>query len=270
MTSSCIRFVYCIVLTLLLLPSLCECATAEQIPVRHTEGVSLGFLVLRTEEGTPIAYGDLQQVAKKDHVMEDMKFYFKDGSFYEEITKFTQDGKFRLLSDQVIQRGPSFKQPMESWVDATAGTVTVRTSEEGKEKLTTKRLDLPPDLANGLLLTLAKNVDPSAPQTTVSMVAVSTSPRVVKVSFSPQPETTFHVGAVPYKAQQYLLKIEIGGVKGKIAPLVGKQPADIHLWLIKSEAPTFVRFQGQLYEGGPVWRMELTDPREGSPEGQKE
>ena len=135
MISFSIPFVSCIVLTLSLLPSACERATAEQVPVRHTEGVSLGFLVLRTEEGTPIAYGDLQQVAKKDHVMEDMKFYFKDGSFYEEITKFTQDGKFRLLSDQVIQRGPSFKQPMESWVDATTGTVTVRTSEKGKEKV---------------------------------------------------------------------------------------------------------------------------------------
>ena len=117
--------------------------------------------------------------------------------------------------------------------------------------------------------TLAKNVDPSAPETTVSMVAVSTSPRVVKVNFSPQPETTFHVGPVPYKAQQYLLKIQIGGVKGKIAPLVGKQPADIHLSLIKSEAPTFVRFQGQLYEGGPVWRMELASPREGAADEEK-
>src|SRR5437667_10748699 len=113
MTSSCIRFVYCIVLTLLLLPSLCECATAEQIPVRHTEGVTLGFLVLRAEDGTPIAYGDLQQVAKKDHVMEDMKFHFKDGSFYEEITKFTQDGKFRQISSQVTHKGHPVKQSEE-------------------------------------------------------------------------------------------------------------------------------------------------------------
>jgi hypothetical protein len=231
------------------------------------EGVSLGFLVLRTEDGTPIAYGDLQQVAKKDHVMGDLKFHFKDGSFYEEITKFTQDGQFRLLSDQVVERGPSFKQPMESWVDATTGTVTVRTSEKGKEKVVTKGLDLPPDVANGLLLIIAKNIDPSAAQTTVSMVSVSTSPRVVKVNFSPHPEATFHVGPVAYKAQHYLLKIEIGGVKGKIAPLVGEQPADIHLWLIKSEAPTFVRFQGQMYQDGPIWRMELADPRDGMPEG---
>jgi hypothetical protein len=116
--------------SLLLVP---EHSIGEQIHVRHKEGVSFGFLVLRTKDGTPIAYGDLQQVAKKDHVMGDLKFHFKDGSFYEEITKFTQDSQFRLLSDQVVERGPSFKQPMESWVDATAGTVTVRTSEKGKK-----------------------------------------------------------------------------------------------------------------------------------------
>lgn len=256
-------------MVLSLLPPLLEHVIAEQIPVRHMEGVSLGFLVLRSEDGTPIAYGDLQQVAKKDHVLDDLKFHFKDGSFYEEITKFTQDREFRLLSDQVIQRGPSFKQPMELWIDATAGTVTVRTSEKGKEKVATKRIDLPPDVANGLLLIMAKNIDPSAPRTTVSMVAVSASPRVVKVSFSPQPEATFHVGPVLYKAQHYLLRIEIGGIGGKIAPLIGKQPPDMHLWLIKSAAPTFVKFQGPMFVDGPIWRMELADPRDGSPEDGK-
>jgi hypothetical protein len=248
---------------------MCEHTMAEQIPVRHIEGVSLGFLVLRNKDGTAIAYGDQQQVIEKGHIMNDLKFKFKDGSFYEEITKFTQDREFRLLSDQIVQRGPSFKQPMKSWIDATTGKVTVRTSEKGKERVVTKQLDLPPDLANGLFLIIAKNVEPSASRTSVSMVAVSASPRVVKINISPQPEDTFHVGFVPYKAQHYLLKIDIGGVKGKIAPLVGKQPADIHLWLIKSEAPTFVKFQGQLFQDGPVWRMELTDPREGPPGQQK-
>jgi hypothetical protein len=258
-----------IVLSLSLLLSLTCRLTAEEIPVRHIEGVSLGFLVLRSQDGTPIAYGEQQQVVKNDYVVDDLKFKFKDGSFYEEIARFTQRGNFHLLSDQLVQRGPSFKQPLESWIDATTGKVTVRTSEKGKERIVTKQLTLPPDLANGLLLIMAKNIDPASPRTTVSMVAVSTSPRVVKVIFSPQPEATFHVGTVLYKAQQYLLKIEIGGVKGKIAPLVGKQPADMHLWLIKSEAPTFVKFEGQMFQEGPVWRMELTAPREGALEEQK-
>lgn len=32
--------------------------TAEQIPVRHIEGVTLGFLVLRNPHGEALAYGD--------------------------------------------------------------------------------------------------------------------------------------------------------------------------------------------------------------------
>jgi hypothetical protein len=244
-----------------------DCLVAEQIPVRHKEGVSLGFLVLRTQAGEAIAYGDLQQVSEKGYVMDDLKFKFKDGSFYEEITKFTQNTKFRLLSDQVVQRGPSFKQPIESWIDATTGKITVRAFESGKEKVITRQMNLPPDLANGLFIILAKNMDPAAPRTSVSMLNVSTNPTLVRVNFSPQPESTFHLGPVSYKAQQYLLKIEVGGAKGKIAPLIGKHLPEIRLWLIKSAAPTFVKFEGPLYEGGPVWSMELADPREGSPEG---
>ena len=148
--------------------------------------------------------------------------------------------------------------------------MTVRSTEKGKVKTITKQLNVPPDAANGLFLTLSKNLDPSAPSTTVSMVAPSTSPRVVKVNFSPLAEAEFHLGRIPYKSQRYLLKIEIGGIKGKIAPLIGKQPADIHIWLIKSEAPTFVKFQGQMYEGGPIWNMELADPRDGPPREQKQ
>jgi len=43
--------------------------------------------------------------------------------------------------------------------------VTVRSSEDGKEKVETNHLDLEPDLANGLLLDLLKNVPTDAPET---------------------------------------------------------------------------------------------------------
>ena len=85
--------------------------TAEQIPVRHIESVTLGFLVLRNLDGEALAYGDWKQAVKPNGlVVGDLRFQFKDGSLYEEITKFTQHGKFRLVSDQVVQKGPSFKQ----------------------------------------------------------------------------------------------------------------------------------------------------------------
>jgi hypothetical protein len=239
---------------------------AEEIRVHHIEGASLGFLILRDEGGTPIAYGDLQQVVTKNYVMDDMKFKFNDGSFYEEITKFTQHGVFHVISDHVVQRGPSFTQQVDSLIDGATGNVTVSSSDEkGKQKKEIKHLELPSDLANGLLMTIAKNLDPSAPSTTVSMVAGSTSPQIVKVKYSPQPEAIFYVGPMPYKAQHYLVKIEITGVKGKVAPLVGKQPKDIEMWLAKSESPTFLKFRGQMYEDGPIWEMELAAPRDGAP-----
>src|SRR5437588_12911432 len=108
--------------------------TAEQIPVRHIEGVTLGFLVLRNPDGEALAYGDWKQVVKPDGlVVDDLRFQFKDGSYYEEITKFTQRGKFRLVSDQVNQKGPAFKQQSESWIDVETGKITVRTNEKDKE-----------------------------------------------------------------------------------------------------------------------------------------
>lgn len=237
---------------------------AEQIPVRHIEGVTLGFLVLRNTGGEALAYGDWKQVVKTDGlVMDELHFRFKDGSVYEEITKFTQRGKFRLVSDQVEQKGPSFKQPSRSSIDARTGIVTVRTNEKGEEKTTTKRLDLPGDIANGLLFVLLKNVDPSA-ETTVSFVAASAKPRVVKWIISPGPEKIIKIGFIEYKAQHYIVKTKIEGPAGAIAPLVGKQPPDIHVWLVKSEAPTFVEFEGPLSEDGPVWRIELTAPKSDS------
>jgi len=246
----------------LLLPAVDVDLIAEQIPVRHIEGTTLGFLEIHDESGTPIAYGDLQQVVKKAYVMVDLKFKFNDGSSYEEITKFTQHGVFQLVSDQVVQRGPSFKEELESLVDVRTGTVTIRSIKSGKEKKVTKHMEIPRDLANGLLLIIAKNLDPNMPKTTVTMIAGSSSPQIVKVNYSPQPEKIFHVGSRSYKAQGYLLKIEITGVKGKIAPITGKQPEDIHLWLAKSESPTFLKFRGQMYQDGPIWEMELSAPRE--------
>jgi hypothetical protein len=237
-------------------------AKADSIPVRHLEGVTFGFLTLRNTDGEIIANGFLQQTAKPGSsvITDDIQFHFKDGSLYREITKFTQRGTFRLVSNQVSQKGPAFKQDSQSWIDAVSGRVTVRTLEKGKEKRTSKQMSLPPDVANGLLFILVKNMDPSAPETTVSMVAPSDKPRLVKLKFTPAEEKTVKFGLLSFKAQHYVMKVKIEGVAGKVAPLVGKQPPDSHFWIIKSEAPTFVEFEGQMFEDGPVWRIEFAAP----------
>src|SRR5207249_9189558 len=86
----------------------------EQVSVRHPEGLQHGFLALRTLEGKILADGELTQVAEGDRVTSHLTFRFKDGSLYQEASVFSQRGTFRLWSDRVIQKGPSFKQPMET------------------------------------------------------------------------------------------------------------------------------------------------------------
>jgi hypothetical protein len=59
---------------------------------------------------------------------------------------------------------------------------------------------------------------------------------------------------------RFRLKIEIGGVAGVIAPLIGKAPPEIYIWIAGGEAPAFVREEGPLYESGPIWVIQLSSP----------
>src|ERR1700744_5398357 len=43
-------------------------ATAESVPVRHTEGIIHGFLLLRSLDGKTLAEGDLTELAKGELV----------------------------------------------------------------------------------------------------------------------------------------------------------------------------------------------------------
>jgi hypothetical protein len=90
---------------------------AAQVPVRHKEGLMHGFLALRTLEGKKIADGEMTQVAHGDRVTDHLIFRFNDGSVHEATTIFTEPERFRLLSDHLVERGPPFKQPMETSID---------------------------------------------------------------------------------------------------------------------------------------------------------
>lgn len=229
--------------------------------VLHTEGLVHGFLVLRTLEGNTIADGDVTQVAKGDRVTDHLVFRFKDGSIYEETVVFSQRNRFRVASDHLLQKGPTFKHPMEVWLEVSTGQVTVHyTDDDGKEKTITERLKLPSDVANGMILTLLKNIPPGVTQTTLSMVAATPKPRIVKLVISPEGEESFSIGGSNHKATRYLVKIQIGGVTGLVAPLVGKRPPDTHVWVLGGDAPVFVKLEGPLYQDGPTWRIELTSP----------
>lgn len=239
-------------------------AFAEQVRVRHVEGVTFGFLTLRDTAGKIIADGYLQQSARPGTgvVTNDVQFHFRDGSLYREITKFTQRGVFHLISNEVTQKGPAFKQDSESLIDAASGKVMYRTEENGKQKQTVKQLRLPADVSNGMLSILTKNISAVA-ESTVSMVAISDKPRIVKLIFRPAEEEAVRFGKLEFKTQHYVMKVKIEGAAGKIAPLIGKQPPDAQFWIVKSEAPTFVAFEGPLGQDTPVWRIEFSAPEQG-------
>jgi hypothetical protein len=238
-------------------------AFAATVAVRHTEGLVHGFLVLSTIEGDPVADGDLIQTSRGDRVTTHIVFRFKDGSVHDETTTFSQRSSFQLLNYHLEQRGPAFQHPMDMAIDSSSGQVAVHYTDDGKEKVASHRMRLPPDLANGLIFTLLKNVRPGEPLPTMSMVVAAPKPRLVKLAITRQGQEPFSIGDSNRTATHYVIKMKIGGVTGAVAPLVGKQPPDMHVWILSGEAPVIVKSEGPLSVGGPIWRIEPTSPRWG-------
>jgi hypothetical protein len=94
----------------------------------------------------------------------------------------------------------------------------------------------------------------------MSFVAATPKPRLVKLIATSDGEEPFMTGSGSRTATHYVLKVEIGGLKGLIAPWVGKQPPDSHLWILNGDVPTFVKAEQSLYVGGPIWRIEIVSP----------
>jgi hypothetical protein len=235
--------------------------SASPVEVRHKEGLLHGFLVLSTLDGTPIAEGDLTQVPHGNQITSRLTYHFKDGSRQEETTIFSQRGSFRLISYHLVQKGPAFHNATEVSIVASTGQVTVQyTDDNGKEKTENEHLKLPPDLANGLVLTLLKNLGPDPPPLEVPMVVATPKPRLVKLAISSQPKDPFSLAGSAREALHYAIKVEIGGIAGLVAPWLGKQPPDSHVWILGGEAPTFVKSETLSYMGGPMWRTELVSP----------
>lgn len=234
--------------------------SASSIAVRYREGLVHGFLVLSALDGEPLAHGELAQVSRGDRVTTHVWFRFKDGSVRDETTIFSQRGHFRLLNYRVEQKGPAFPYPLEMSMDTSTNRTTVHYTEAGKEKVAHDQKGFPADIANGLLFTLVKNIQPGQLPVNASIVVATPKPRLVKLAINRQGEETFTLGDSKLAATHYDIKLEIGGIAGTIAPLVGKQPPDIHVWVLGGEAPVFVKSEGPLFAGGPIWRIELTSP----------
>src|SRR6478672_6499246 len=95
--------------------------SAEPVVVRHVEGLVHGFLSLRSPDGKALANGDLIQNARGGRVTSRLVFHFRDGSLSDETAVFSQRGRFSLISDHLVQKGPAFEQPIDMTIDRPAG-----------------------------------------------------------------------------------------------------------------------------------------------------
>lgn len=237
------------------------CVWAEPVRVRHPEGTLHGYLSLTTEQGQVVAQGDLINIVHGDRVTARLTFHFKDGSLDDETTVFTQRGVFHLISDHHVQRGPYFPHPLDMTIDVGKGTVTTRTpGKDGKDEIATEHMKMPADLYNGMATPVIKNLSPDAPETKFAMIVSTPKPRLVTLAVSPQTPAKFELAGFSHKALVYEIKIELGGIAGILAPVIGKQPPNIFMWIEGGEVPAFLRETGPLFEGGAVLSITLIGP----------
>lgn len=234
--------------------------TAEQVPAHHKQGSMHGFLLLKSADGKVLAMGDQVNIVEGDRVQSRLTFHFIDGSLDDETTVFEQAAEFHLISDHHVQKGPSFPEFLDVSIHVAARSVIWREEKNGKLETHREHLDLPSDLANGMLAEILENVPLRGPETTVSYLGGAKKPRLVKLEVRPDGEDTFRVGEFSRHADRLLIHTEIGGLAGIIAPFVGKQPPDARAWVLDGEAPAFLRLVGPLSLNGPIWDIELTSP----------
>ncbi len=235
-------------------------AWSAPVEVRFPEGITHGFLLLRSAAGQIVAQGDLLQTAHADRVETRMAFRFKDGSLYDEKAVFSQHGVFTLLSYRLVQRGPSFPEAMDVSFDRTLGSYQVTSIHKGREKTSSGPIDLPPDVYNGMTSMILKNLAPKRTES-VHFVTFSPSPRIIRLDLVPEGEQRVRIGEQEGSGVRYAIKPKLGAVMRVVAAVLGKTPPDFECVIWTRDVPAFVRCDAPLRLDGPVYRIELAAPR---------
>jgi hypothetical protein len=230
---------------------------AGTVRVRFHEGVTRGFLAIRTPSGDLLGHGELRQKPRGDEVDSRLLLQFKDGSVHDELTTYSQRGVLRLESYKLTQRGPSFPGT-EVAFDRKTGRYQAKTRERpgGPEDTASGELEMPPDLYNGMALLVLKNMAPGE-RVTGRLAAFTPKARLIRMELSREGEDRVVFAGDAKQATRHLVNLEIGGVTGVVASVMGKTPPDLRYWLVLGEIPAFVRFEGAMFLNGPVWRVEM-------------
>ena len=233
---------------------------AAPVAVRFPEGSLHGFLAVRALDGETLGYGEQFQSFRDGGIEARLILRLNDGSVHDETVVFTQQKVFMVRSYRLVQRGPSFPKPLDGSVDRASQQFKVKYRDENEtEKLAEGRLELPPDLYNGMQSIVLKNLQKGASET-INLVAFTPEPKIVEIKLTPGGTDSFYLGKTEKKATDYLLKPQLGLV-GVLAAVIGKKPPDYHYWILDGDAPAFLAFEGPLYLDGPIRRVELASPR---------
>jgi len=176
---------------------------------------------------------------------------------------YTQRTSFRLVSYHLVQKGPTFPIPMEVSIDGSTGRVTVRYTEDGKEQVDTEQMQLPVDVANGMVPTLAKTSRPGRRKRSCRWWGRRET-ALVKLKITQVGQESFTREGPRYDATHYLVKV-ISGRYGRVGDAGGQEPAGQPRWIVGGAVPGFVKAEMPLYLGGPAcgskWRARPGHPR---------
>ncbi len=235
---------------------------AAPVRVRLLEGTGRAFLIIRSVDGEELGYGEFRQKPLGSLIDSRLTLHFKDGSLWDETCVFSQRGVFRLERYHHKQEGPSFPSQTISF-DRKSGRYDAVTQDKkgDAEEHASGRFTMPADLYNGMATTLLRNVVGGG-DLTYQTAVFSPKPRLIKTVLHREGEESATVSSGTLPVIRYLMKLELGGLAGLVAPLIGKEPPDVRYWMVWGDIPLFLRFEGALFLNGPVWRMEQVVPRQ--------
>jgi hypothetical protein len=235
-------------------------AIADPLRAVHQQGALHAFIVVRDDAGKIIGTGDEINLKSGNVWKARLTLHFHDGSIDDETATYVQTTTIRLISDHHIQKGPSFPKPLDMTIDVPKKSVTWHEDKDGKDDVKTETMDLPADLCNGLLPVIMQNIPKGRDEIKMGYIAATPKPRLVKLAIHPDGQEHFTVGGAGREAAKYRAHVELGGIVGVVAPIVGKEPPDLYFYVVEGEVPTFLRLNGFLFVEGPIWSLDLSSP----------
>src|SRR4051794_30869242 len=128
--------VLCLAIVIIVLtPLIATPVAAAPVSVRFSEGVTHGFLLVRSLAGDVVGHGEMTQMVVEGDLLESqLVFRFKDGSLHDEKVAFSQQRVFTLIRYHLVQRGPSFPEQLDVSIDRGSAHYTVRSRRGMQEK----------------------------------------------------------------------------------------------------------------------------------------